>query len=184
MRGTGRACIAAVVALLASCSLARSAEHTPPQVWVTWAGIEPDKGASAWFLRKFVRADIRFRELPANTLELGEGEPFDVPQAELRRTQRLSVYEQILARYPVEDPAAKKLAAIIHDIEINLWRPKQFPESALIEAAAVKYSREQKTDSIPLDCYIEWFESIYQQMRAGKVLSEAPDFPARCLKNG
>jgi hypothetical protein len=153
-----------------------------PLVWVTWAGIEPDKGASAWYLRKFVRSDIRFRELPPNTVDLGEGEPFDVPQAQLRRTQRLSVYEQILARYPVDDDSAKKLGEIIHDIEINLWRPKKFPESALIEAAAVGFARDQQIDSIPLNCYIEWFESVYQQLRAAKVLSDVPDFPASCRK--
>lgn len=160
-----------------------AAEPNAPGVWVTWAGIEPDKGASAWYLRKFVRTDIRFRELPVNTVDLGEGEPFDVPQAELRRTQRLSVYEQILARYPVDDDAAMKLGAIIHDIEINLWRPKKYPESAIIEAAAVDFARARKTDSIPLDCYVEWFESIYQRLRAGKTLAEAPEFPADCRQN-
>jgi hypothetical protein len=154
-----------------------------PAVWVTWAGIEPDKGASAWYLRRFVRGDIRFRELPVNSIDLGEGEPFDVPQADLRRTQQLSVYEQLLARYPVDDDGARKLGAIIHDIEINLWRPKKFSESAVIEAAAVGFARERKTGSIPLDCYVEWFESIYQRIRAGKPLAEAPDFPADCLKN-
>jgi len=153
-----------------------------PQVWVTWAGVEPDKGASAWYLKKFVRSDVVFRELPANTVDLGEGEPFDVPQAELRRTQRYSVYEQILARYPVDDDAAKRIGAIIHDIEINLWRPKVFPDSALIEAAAIGFAKEQKVDSIPLHCYIEWFDSIYQQLRTAMVLTTTPDFPASCRK--
>jgi hypothetical protein len=172
------------VGVFLSCAVAAAEPSArAPQVWVTWAGIEPDKGASAWYLRKFVRADIRFRELPANSVELGEGEPFDVPQAELRRTQQLSVYEQILARYPVDDDSAEKLGAIIHDIEINLWRPKKYPESAVIEAAAIGYAREQRANSIPLNCYMEWFESIYQRMRDGKPLAVAPEFPADCRKN-
>jgi hypothetical protein len=167
--------------VMAPATVAAQQPHVP-QVWVTWAGIEPDKGASAWYLRKFVRSDVRFRELPPNTVELGEGEPFDVPQAELRRSHRLAVYEQILARYPVEDDIAKKIGAIVHDIEINTWRPKRFPESALIEGAAIGYARDEQTDSIPLSCYIEWFESIYQHLRAGKELTVAPDFPASCRK--
>lgn len=188
MRARGRVAgwcaVGLLVGLSSTSSDALAAEAQAPQIWVTWRGVEPDKGASAWFVKKFVRSDARFRELAPTSVELGEGEPFDVPQAELRRTHRWSVYEQLMARYPVNDPAARKIGAIIHDIEINLWRPKQYPESALIEAAAIGFAKERKIDAIPLSCYSEWFEAIYQRLRTESVLTQAPHFPADCLEKG
>jgi len=153
---------------------------SPAEVWVTWKGAEPDKGASAWYLKRFVRHDVRFREVDAGLLDLGAGMPFDVPQAEFRRTHKLAVYEQLLLAYPVTDPVARRLGDIIHDIEINLWRPKKFVESAVIETAALEYAKSQVDGSIPLTCYVAWFELIYLKLQEGRELAIAPPFPVEC----
>jgi hypothetical protein len=158
-----------------------AAPDTPSKIWVTWKGAEPDKGASAWYLRRFVRRDIQFREVETGLLDLGEGTPFDVPQAQFRRTHQRAVYEQLQVVYPVDDAAARKLGDIIHDIEINLWRPKKFSESALIETAALEFSKSRKDGWIPLSCYIEWFELIYSKLKEQEgILRSAPQFPEHC----
>jgi hypothetical protein len=165
-------------------SFAASANDIPvssaPAIWVTWKGAEPDKGASAWYLKRFVRRDVRFREVDSGLLDLGAGTPFDVPQAQFRRTHQLSVYEQLAQTYPVDDPVARKLGDIIHDIEINLWRPKKFPESHIIETAALEYARSRADGAIPISCYIEWFELIYSKLGKDGALKAAPDFPREC----
>jgi hypothetical protein len=158
------------------------ANAAPPtaKIWVTWKGAEPDKGASAWYLRHFVRRDIQFREVETGLLDLGEGTPFDVPQAQFRRTHQRAVYEQLQLAYPVEDKAAQKLGYIIHDIEINLWQPKKYSESALIERAAMDFSKSRQDGWIPLSCYIEWFELIYSKLGRDGALEVAPAFPREC----
>ena len=147
---------------------------------MTWKGAEPDKGASAWYLRRFVRHDVRFREVENGLLDLGAGNPFDVPQAQFRRTHQLSVYEQIARAYPVDDPIASKLGNIIHDIEINLWRPKKYPESNVIETAALEYAKSRVDGAIPISCYVEWFELIYSKLGKDGTLDVAPEFPREC----
>jgi len=155
-------------------------EPSPAEVWVTWKGAEPDKGASAWYLKRFVRHDVRFREVDAGLLDLGAGMPFDVPQADFRRTHKLAVYEQLLRAYPVTDPVARRLGDIIHDIEINLWQPKKFVESSVIETAALEYSKSRVDGSIPLPCYVAWFELIYSALQENGALAIAPPFPVEC----
>jgi hypothetical protein len=157
----------------------------PPvnKIWVTWKGAEPDKGASAWYLQRFVRRDIEFREVETGSLNLGPGTPFDVPQAELRRTHQRAVFEQLQLAYPVADDVARKLGNIIHDIEINLWRPKQYPESALIETAAIEFAKTRADGSIPLSCYVEWFELIYSKLKEEGALQAAPQFSGQCGDN-
>jgi len=153
---------------------------SPAVVWVTWKGAEPDKGASAWYLKRFVRSDVRFREVDPGLLDLGAGMPFDVPQADFRRTHKLAVYEQLQLAYPVADPVAKRLGDIIHDIEINLWQPKKFVESAVIETAAMEYSKSRVDGSIPLPCYVAWFELIYSSLQENGSLAIAPPFSVEC----
>ena len=155
-------------------------DPSPAEVWVTWKGAEPDKGASAWYLKRFVRHDVRFREVDAGVLDLGAGMPFDVPQADFRRTHKLAVYEQLLLAYPVTDPVAKRIGDIIHDIEINLWRPKKFVESAVIETAAMEYAKSRVDGSIPLSCYVAWFELIHSKLQKDGALAIAPPFPVEC----
>lgn len=151
-----------------------------PRVWVTWRGPEPDKGASAWFLKRFVRTDIVFRELPPGTTELGEGTPFDVPQAEFRRTHSHAVFETLLQRYPVQDPAVQRLARILHDVEINLWGAKLFEETAILEDESKRLGERFADGHIPLDCYVAWFDDVYGELKNGQGLSPQRALPAPC----
>jgi hypothetical protein len=159
---------------------AAAMHQSAPPVWVTWQGAEADKGASAWFLTRFVRHDIKIREVEPGLLDMGAGEPFDVPQAKFRRRHQSSVYEQLLQAYPVDDPVVGRIGEIIHDMEINLWRPKKFAESALIQNATLELARKRGDNRIPLNCYIAWFDSIYAQMKQQEALDSLPDFPSLC----
>ena len=154
--------------------------ESAPKVWVTWRGTEADKGASAWFLTRFVRPDVEIREVESGLLDLGAGKAFDVPQAEFRRTHQLAVYEQLQLAYPVDDAAAKRIGEIVHDIEINLWRPKIFRESALIQQATLDLVEARGDDWIPVSCYVAWFDSIYTQIRERTSLDSLPRFPSAC----
>lgn len=151
-----------------------------PRVWVTWRGPEPDKGASAWFLKRFVRADIVFRELPPGTTDLGEGTPFDVPQAEFRRTHSHAVFETLLQRYPVQDPVVQHLARVLHDVEINLWGAKLFEETAIIEGESRRLAERFSDGHVPLDCYVAWFDDVYSELRNKQALTPQRALPAAC----
>ena len=161
--------------------MSAGARANAPQTWVTWRGIEADKGASAWYLTRFVRSDVKFREVEPGLLDLGDGKPFDVPQAQHRRTHQNAVYEQLQLAYPTDDRSAKRIGEIIHDIEINLWGPKKFAESDRIQKATMDLAESRGDGWIPLNCYVQWFDAIYSRLNRVGNLDSVPDFPDTCL---
>lgn len=180
-----------IVAMMMTTALSASAvaqdRATPrnpeaPRVWVTWQGAELDKGASAWFLKRFVRTDIVFREVPTGSTDLGEGTPFDVPQAEFRRTHTHAVLETLLQRYPVQDPIVQHLARVMHDVEINYWGQKLYAETDLLESESRRLDEQLPGNHIPLNCYIAWFDDVYAELRGGKTLVQPRALPAACNK--
>lgn len=148
-------------------------------VYVTWAGAEPDKGASLWYLVRHVTPRARIRVVPNGTLELGEGIPVDTPQADYRRTHQLSTLESILHDHPSSDRTILYLAALMHDIEINLWRPKRFPESLPIEHTVQDIAAGFPDGSIPPACFIAFFDGVHEWLQA-KIRTEAPPVPGVC----
>jgi hypothetical protein len=149
-------------------------------VWSTWRGAEPDKGASAWFIRRFVNPNAQFKEYAPGTLESLEGIAFDVPQGRFRRTQHQSVMQQLVVAYPTEDKIVQRLAELMHDIEINLWQPKRFRESRIIESNARALAKEFDDEFISLHCFVAWFDGIYNELRTRDTLPEIIATPAAC----
>jgi hypothetical protein len=100
-------------------------------VYVTWTSLEVDKLASIWLIKRFIDEKAEFRFVEKGTL-VENGIPFDTPDAEFRRYPNASCFESILRAYDVKDPALVKIGDITHDIEINYWGEKRFPESAVV----------------------------------------------------
>jgi hypothetical protein len=103
------------------CAQALSADGA--HLYVTWSGSEPDKGASAWYIKRYIDRDAIFEVQPPGSL-VDRGTPFDTPLARYRRVHNASTLETLLRDHPSGDPVIQKLALLTHDIEINLWQPK------------------------------------------------------------
>ncbi|MGQ0621519.1 MAG: chromate resistance protein ChrB domain-containing protein [Panacagrimonas sp.] len=153
-----------VVAMLA---LLPTFAAAAPATYVTWAGAEPDKGASAWFILRYVDPAASIRVVQPDEA-VGDAIEFDTPTARYRRTHRACTLESLLAEHPVNDPAVQRLAAIMHDIEINTWRRKAYPESEIIERRTRAISTALgDTGAIPMGCFLPWFDAIHQWLKAG-----------------
>lgn len=100
-------------------------------VYITWTSLEADKLASIWLIKRFIDEKAEFRFVENGTL-VKNGAPFDTPDAEFRRYPNASCFESILRAYGIKDPALVKIGDITHDIEINYWQEKRFPESAVV----------------------------------------------------
>jgi hypothetical protein len=148
-------------------------------VFVTWAGSEPDKGASLWYLVRHVSPGARIRVVPAGTMDLGEGTAVDTPLAKYRRTHQLATLETILLDHPTQDPIIQHLAAIMHDIEINLWRPKRYPESAPLERTLLGIGARYPENSVPTTCFLAFFDGVHSWL-AATPRAETPPVPAVC----
>jgi hypothetical protein len=100
------------------------AEH----IFSTWEGLEVDKCASIWLIKRFIdpQALIRFHK---KGQFVTEGIVFDTPDAQFRRSHIQSTFESLVAHYKIQDAKVIYLSKIIHDIEINVWEKKRFKET-------------------------------------------------------
>ena len=105
----------------------RANEPTP--VYCTGKILEIDRCASAWLIRRFIEKDANFLFQDDEELLESTAIPFDTPTATLRRSHKQSTFEVIRDSYRISDPGVDRIAAIIHDIEINFWNNKTVEET-------------------------------------------------------
>jgi hypothetical protein len=158
--------------------LACSATVRGAEVFATWAGAEPDKAMTAWYIQKWISG--------AKIIVTPRGEPisgrtaFDTPTARYRRTHRLSTFETLLVAFPSADPVVAKLARISHDIEINTWEAKIFRESTLIQERFSALRRAFGAQDVPMSCQVDTIESVYRWIGEKRGEDAFPAAPASC----
>lgn len=167
--------LSTVLIAISSCVGAQESGH----LYVTWRGMEPDKGASAWYIKRVIDKEATFRVLPVDSLVV-EGIPFDVPLGRYHRTHNASTMEMLLIDYPSKDKAVLKMAAIMRDIEINLWRPKKYPESLIIERQMRDIGERQGALGTSISCYLEFFDAVYASLTVSNREYLGVDVPKSC----
>jgi hypothetical protein len=87
--------------------------------WATRAGIHIDRAACAWLIRRHVdeRAEFIFVTDPAD-IPAG-ATAFDIPGAELSHHAGDCSFETILRRYDLTDPVLWRIAAIVHEADLD-----------------------------------------------------------------
>jgi len=93
--------------------------------YVTGEGLEIDRCASAWLIKRYVDQSAEFLFLPEEQLMMSTAVQFDTPYAKMQRTHMASTFESVMRRYKVSDEKVKKIGDMIHDIEINFWAGKK-----------------------------------------------------------
>lgn len=134
-----------------------------PLIFSTWEGFEVDKCASIWLIKKCIDKDVQIKFFPQGRA-ITEGIPFDVPEAELRRYHNMSTFEAFLKHYKLQDPKLIHIGKIIHDIEINIWEQKVFPETRHIEEAIIKIIKDSKNNDEVIEKSCRYFDSLYQEI--------------------
>jgi hypothetical protein len=103
-----------------------------PHLYSTGSTLELDRCASAWLIKRYVDKDAVFKFFADGDL-IEEGTAFDTPDSNLTRTHNQATFEVILKAYKISDQRVHRLAAIIHDVEVNFWGNKQFQQSRIVE---------------------------------------------------
>jgi hypothetical protein len=90
------------------------------RTWVTRTGIQIDRIASAWLIRRFIDADARFRFVPAGTKDSDLREiRFDMVGGDFTHEGDRCTFETLVSRAGITDPAVAQMAQIIHDIDLK-----------------------------------------------------------------
>jgi hypothetical protein len=122
-----------VEALLAALEAAlRPAEAAPPaepggvpkdvrgRTWVTRAGVQVDRMASAWLIRRFIDPEAHFKFVPGHAYAPLPGElRFDMFEAELTHEGDRCTFEVLQRRFGLGDRALGEVAEIVHDVDLK-----------------------------------------------------------------
>ncbi len=90
------------------------------RTWVTRRGIQVDRIASAWLVRRFVDRDARFRFVDPKETERVPGEiRFDMVPADFTHEGDRCTFETLVLRLGIADPGVAEIAEIVHDIDLK-----------------------------------------------------------------
>ena len=92
-----------------------------PHLYTTWNVLEPDRLAALWVLQRFVNPHARFHFIPPFS-PIAYGKPFDIPEADIRRSGTQAATEVLLARNKLTtDSRLALLGRMAHLYEITRW---------------------------------------------------------------
>jgi hypothetical protein len=90
------------------------------RTWVTRKGIHIDRMASAWLIRRFLDPKAKFKFVSAKDYQPRPKElRFDMFEAEFTHEGDFCTFEVLVQRGNLKDPALKKIAEIVHDIDLK-----------------------------------------------------------------
>ena len=90
------------------------------KTWVTRKGIHVDRMASAWFVRRFIDSNARFKFVsPKGYKPLADEFRFDMFEAEFTHEGDRCTLEILIERAGLNDPALTPIAEIVHDIDLK-----------------------------------------------------------------
>lgn len=90
------------------------------RTWVTRLGVQVDRIASAWLIRRFIDPEARFKFVPGTGYTPEPGElRFDMFEGEYTHRGERCTFEVLLAESGLDDPALGAVAEIIHDIDLK-----------------------------------------------------------------
>jgi hypothetical protein len=99
---------------------AAAADLSGGRTWVTREGVQVDRIASAWLVRRFIDRDARFKFVRARGYRPEPGElRFDMFDAEYTHDGDRCTFETLVARFGLRDGALEAIAAMVHDIDFK-----------------------------------------------------------------
>jgi hypothetical protein len=167
-RGEAEATLAAFEGqLLPESAEAPSARHPDlvGRTWVTRRGIQVDRIASAWFIRRFLdpKARLRFIDPGADEVQAEEIR-FDMVDGDFTHEEDRCTFETLVVRTGIKDPALTRLAEVVHDIDIKDGKFGH-PETSGVQQLLLGMLMANRDDEARLDRGFALFDDLYQSFR-------------------
>lgn len=90
------------------------------RTWITRAGVQVDRIASAWLIHRFIDPQATFRFVAPRTYDHAPGElRFDMADGEYTHEGERCTFETLVRRFGLDDLALHAIAEIIHDIDLK-----------------------------------------------------------------
>ena len=135
------------------------------KTWVTRKGIHVDRVASAWFVRRFIDPDAKFKFVVAKGYQpLPDELRFDMFEAEFTHVADRCTLEVLLEHSGTRDAAVRKIAEIVHDIDLKDGK-FEHPETAGIERLIAGIALSHREDDARLARGAAMFDDLYEYFR-------------------
>lgn len=131
------------------------------RLWVTRPRPGVDRMASAWLIRRWIDPGARFgfakdkRDVPADAVA------FDMFGVDLTHQGDGCTFETLCARFGIDDDAAKRIAAIVHDLDLKDGRFGA-PECAAVSTVITGLQLAHADDDELLEQGITLFDALYR----------------------
>jgi len=132
------------------------------RTWVTRRGIQVDRIASAWLVRRFIDAKARFRFIDPHAEQARAGElTFDMMGADFTHEEDRCTFETLVRRIKPTHAALARVAEIIHDIDI---KDDKFgrPEARGVEQLLLGMLAANPEDQARLERGFALLDDLYQ----------------------
>jgi hypothetical protein len=142
-----------------------SLEDCRGRTWVTRRGIEVDRIASAWLIRRFIDPEATFKFVPAKGYQPLAGElRFDMFDGEFTHEGDCCTFEVFQGRLGLNDPALRRIAEIVHDLDI---KDNKFarPELAGLDYLLAGMAAATAADEVRLERGAAMFDYLYEYFR-------------------
>jgi hypothetical protein len=133
------------------------------KTWVTRPRPEIDRAGSAWLIRKFIDPKAKFifaKRVPANSRAVS----FDMLDAEFSHHGEDCTFETLLKRFRIQDKAARKIAEMIHDADLDDDKFER-AECIGIDRVLKGWAREGISDQEILRRGLQCFDGLYAFLR-------------------
>jgi hypothetical protein len=136
--------------------------------WATRAGIHIDRASSAWLLRRFVDSDAEFVFVDDPDDVPADATAFDMRGVDYGHHGADCTFETILRRHDLDDPVLWRIAAIIHEADLEDDR-YDAPEAPGLDVVLRALSMTQDDDTV-LALTAPVFDGLYEYYRRSLIL--------------
>ena len=134
------------------------------RTWVTRAGVQVDRIASAWLIRRFIDAEARFRFVrPPEKVEKSQIR-FDMFEAEFTHEGDLCTFEVLLRRFALRDGVLARLGEIVHDIDLKDGKYAH-PETPGLDHLIAGIAMRHQDDEARLQDGAAALEALYEYFK-------------------
>jgi hypothetical protein len=131
------------------------------RTWVTRRGIQVDRIATAWLVRRFVDRDARFRFVDPNAPAAPGEIRFDMMPADFTHEGDRCTFETLVLRLGIADPAVAEIAEIVHDVDLKDGKYAR-PDAAGIQRLLLGVVLSHPQDEQRLARGFALFDDLYQ----------------------
>jgi len=138
--------------------------------WITRERPKIDRIACPWLVARFIDAEAEFLYVPAGDVLRAAAEtgaiPYDIPGVELSHVGELCSFDAFLAKYALDTPALRQMAAIVRGADTsNLGLT---PQSAGLYAISLGLSRILADDHAMLRHGLVMYDALHAWCEHGQ----------------